>query len=462
MNWLATLLRPPTFGDAAVDRPLRLLYPFIVLIVAMGMIAAVSGLMIGFVSARFIIAAEIFLLVALWFARRGRVVPATVIAIVVMSVGATGSLVVLGGIHDTALTVLPVAVILASLVLRPRILALTLVLQVSLVTLVVILEYVGVIASDFPREPALTDAVLVSLALLALAVAVYGFMADLTSTLRRVERNQDELGSRNILLEAEIAGREAAEAQLREHRAALEAEVERRTAELRAAEAQVLEQTRLATLGQMGSSLAQLVREPLTRIGESVDRADEIAPDPDEGIAAYHAIIRQRVDEALTIADALINYANVHEEPAELIDLHHLIHELLTEDTPAPVNVDVAVRMPASLRPVFANRLQVKQVLTNLTRNAYQALEGRAGGRVVIELVTQTGSETAFTVRDNGPGIPPGLRESVFRPLVSHRASGIGLGLTIARELAEANRGKLVLADTGPHGTTFALTLPSG
>ena len=96
-------------------------------------------------------------------------------------------------------------------------------------------------------------------------------------------------------------------------------------------------------------------------------------------------------------------------------------------------------------------------------RNARQALEQYApdaGGEVRVSF-TQEAAQSILSISDNGPGIPERAQERLFQPFAgSSRPGGAGLGLAIARELAQGHGGDLILASTGPEGTTFELRLP--
>jgi signal transduction histidine kinase len=110
-----------------------------------------------------------------------------------------------------------------------------------------------------------------------------------------------------------------------------------------------------------------------------------------------------------------------------------------------------------------ADREQLTRILTNLVRNAVQALEqvAEAGGGDVVVMAERQGSVTVIHVSDTGPGIPEAVRDRVFSAFRSSaKSGGTGLGLAISAELAEAHGGSLKVARTGPDGTTFTLTLP--
>jgi signal transduction histidine kinase len=120
-------------------------------------------------------------------------------------------------------------------------------------------------------------------------------------------------------------------------------------------------------------------------------------------------------------------------------------------------------QVPAELL-IDADRDQMFRVLTNLLRNAVQALESmeepRAEGHAAIRAWRQ-GSVVTIELRDNGPGIPERVRPRLFEAFQSAaKPGGVGLGLAIAADLVRAHGGEIRLAGTGPEGTVFQLTVP--
>ena len=116
---------------------------------------------------------------------------------------------------------------------------------------------------------------------------------------------------------------------------------------------------------------------------------------------------------------------------------------------------------------VDADREQLNRVLTNLMRNAIQALEAdqverpeAAEGRVTLRSWRE-GSVVTIEVRDNGPGIPERIRPKLFEAFQSAaRSGGTGLGLTIAADLIRAHGGDIRLVATGSDGTVFLVSVP--
>jgi signal transduction histidine kinase len=124
---------------------------------------------------------------------------------------------------------------------------------------------------------------------------------------------------------------------------------------------------------------------------------------------------------------------------------------------PDALERSVAVIRDAAPLTVQADADQLLQVLVNLLLNAIQA--SPAGSPITVR-VTGRGRQAQVDVVDSGPGVPPELGDDIFKPFVTTRAKGNGLGLAIARRIAEAHGGTLVASREPGRGARFVLTLP--
>jgi two-component system sensor kinase FixL len=124
----------------------------------------------------------------------------------------------------------------------------------------------------------------------------------------------------------------------------------------------------------------------------------------------------------------------------------------------------VAVRVELHPMPlmVSGDRVQIQQILLNLTLNALEAMaESSTGERKLVLRSTRTATGQAqVDVEDTGSGLREGLREVVFQPFYSTKADGMGMGLAIARSIADAHGGRLWADGNEAGGTTFHFTLP--
>lgn len=109
---------------------------------------------------------------------------------------------------------------------------------------------------------------------------------------------------------------------------------------------------------------------------------------------------------------------------------------------------------------VLADRDQIVQVLTNLVQNALDAVSNRSNPRVVVDVRTAREGRVRLSVRDNGPGIPPEMRERLFLPYATTKTHGTGLGLAIAQRLVVEHDGEIGYQDAQGSGAEFFFELP--
>jgi C4-dicarboxylate-specific signal transduction histidine kinase len=130
----------------------------------------------------------------------------------------------------------------------------------------------------------------------------------------------------------------------------------------------------------------------------------------------------------------------------------------------APQLAERGVELESTAEPadlaISADPDLLEQALINLLKNAQEALAGQAGGR--IRLACRLEDEgVAISVFDNGPGLSPAAAEAAFTPFFTTKASGSGIGLTLARQIALAHGGRLEHRPLPPRGAEFRLVLPA-
>ncbi len=124
-------------------------------------------------------------------------------------------------------------------------------------------------------------------------------------------------------------------------------------------------------------------------------------------------------------------------------------------------SVRVTLDLDPSLPPALVDPVQIQQVVLNLVRNGIEAMEEVERRELVIGTRAVTDQEMVeVLVADSGPGIAPELADRLFQPFVTTKKTGMGLGLSICREIVEAHHGRLSAAPGSPGGTVFRLTLP--
>jgi signal transduction histidine kinase len=141
-------------------------------------------------------------------------------------------------------------------------------------------------------------------------------------------------------------------------------------------------------------------------------------------------------------------------------DLHAVAREVMAQLQPSRVDVEVLVHAPEQAILALIDPMHLRRILQNLLGNALRQIAGR-GGRVTLTIAVSASGSPFIDVSDDGPGVPAELRERLFERFASFRPEGStvsGIGLALARELAELNGGTLELLEAGS-ATTFRLSL---
>jgi C4-dicarboxylate-specific signal transduction histidine kinase len=146
------------------------------------------------------------------------------------------------------------------------------------------------------------------------------------------------------------------------------------------------------------------------------------------------------------------------------VDLRELIREVrqFLEPEFQLAGIEVLLELGASPLLACVDSIQIEQVLVNLLRNGIEALAQIDGVRG-LQISARRGADdlAEIVVRDNGPGVPPELRDQVFEPFFTTKGEGLGMGLAIGQTIVAGHGGKLLLCPAGEErGASFRLQLP--
>lgn len=220
---------------------------------------------------------------------------------------------------------------------------------------------------------------------------------------------------------------------------------------------------RMAQLGQAVAKISHDLRNILTTSQIFADRLEDSA-DPAVRRAAPKLV--NSISRAVNLCETTLAFGKA-EEPAPSLsrfNLAALVAEVVEAETLAGQSAYAPVEFLTDIPPslmIRADREQLYRVLSNLSRNARQAIEGtRQPGTVEIG-AGETDAEWWIGVGDTGPGLPEKAREFLFQPFTGGaRKGGTGLGLSIAADLVRAHGGQLQLTRSDAEGTQFILHLP--
>jgi PAS domain S-box-containing protein len=250
----------------------------------------------------------------------------------------------------------------------------------------------------------------------------------------------------------DITAIKAAEEGLRRSNDELERRVAQRTAALETAQDELLRKERLAVLGQLAGGVAHQIRNPLGAIANAAAVLRRHV-EGDEALQATE-IIQEEVRRANGIITELVDYARMRPPAREMVPLRRLVEAALRDHPPPPA---VQISSEGAGCDVWVDESQIRDALGNVLRNAYEAMP--SGGTVSIGCEHDNRTATLW-VCDGGGGMDPELLPRIFEPLVTTKAHGMGLGLTVARALVENHGGSICCAPGPEGGTRFDLHLP--
>ncbi|MBW6507108.1 MAG: two-component sensor histidine kinase [Rhodobacteraceae bacterium] len=262
---------------------------------------------------------------------------------------------------------------------------------------------------------------------------------------RRVVARTSELASVNVRLEAEIGERKAAEQDLHK------------------AQADLVQASKLAALGQMSAALSHEFNQPLAAARNYADNALTLidrarVSDARDNIGR----ILDLVDRMTSISKHLRSFARKPGQELAAVNLAEVV--AASGEIAGPrlrdAEAELVVDLPADLPRVVGGPVRLQQVLVNLISNAADAIEGCADRR--IELAARASAKgVRLTLRDHGPGVPASQRERIFDPFFSTKVvgKGLGLGLSISYNIIKDFGGDLRVSDAPGGGALFTLDL---
>jgi two-component system sensor kinase FixL len=224
---------------------------------------------------------------------------------------------------------------------------------------------------------------------------------------------------------------------------------------------------RLVVLGELTAGIAHEINQPLTAIAAFADAGARLVDtNTPESLAELENICK-RVAEQARRAGAVVNRLRRLSRKGELTRSTHDVRLLLKnvlllfdhelKQTGITLNTRFADRLPS----IVVDEIQIQQVLVNLVKNAIDAVRSNSSKNpeVIID-VTSNDQTVEIRVSDNGAGVPADFKKNLFEPFYTTKEHGVGLGLSICKNIATLHGGKLTHKNRNSGGARFTLSLP--
>jgi two-component system, LuxR family, sensor kinase FixL len=224
---------------------------------------------------------------------------------------------------------------------------------------------------------------------------------------------------------------------------------------------------RVALMGEFAASLAHEINNPVGAMVANASAGQRMLARGQLGTDELRELLADIVTDghrAREVIQGIRNMLHNRETSQVIVRINDVLRDLLqiVRIDALERNVKIKQEINSNAGCVRANRVQLLQVLLNLTLNAFEAMSvNRPDARcLVISNDPNSNGEVVIQVRDHGPGFPPGIAEQLFEPFFSTKVEGTGMGLAIARGIVEAHGGTLKGENCENGGACFTVRLP--
>ncbi len=226
--------------------------------------------------------------------------------------------------------------------------------------------------------------------------------------------------------------------------------------------------TRVSTMGEMASSIAHEVNQPLTAIATYTQACARMLEAGKTDTNEIVEILARVTDEAIRAGDIihhLRSLVRAHDNKRTECDVNELIRDvarLASVDTRLH-DVGLKLQLTDPLPPVLADGIHIQQVVLNLIRNGVDAMADSdpENRDIVVRTVLRDDGKVEMSVADTGCGIPPDCEEGLFQPFFTTKRKGMGVGLSVSRSIVTSHGGQMWFSKNQDRGTTFFVTIPT-
>lgn len=262
----------------------------------------------------------------------------------------------------------------------------------------------------------------------------------------RVQERTQNLTDTNEKLRAEIAERRRAEAALK------------------TTQAELVQASKMAALGQMSAGLSHELNQPLAAIRSYAENAKAFMDKSRHDTAKSNLSgIAELTERMARIIKNLRTYSRDEQVPAREVHLQTAVEEAhtLLEGRFSDAGVTIYLDLPPDLPPVLAGDVRLQQVFVNLFTNAIDAMRESTHKALTVRAMSDEGG-VQVCVQDTGPGVPEDVLENIFDPFYSTKdvGEGMGLGLSITYGIIRRFGGVITVSNASEGGAVFTITLP--
>jgi two-component system NtrC family sensor kinase len=231
-------------------------------------------------------------------------------------------------------------------------------------------------------------------------------------------------------------------------------------AELKRTQAQLVQSTKLAAIGELAANIAHEINNPLTTVLGFASFLSERMP-PADPMREELGLIQEEASRARDIVRDLLQFSRQRDFSPESADVNTVLEQVIAmvRRQGALNAVDVQERYARDLPPVELDVSRIKQVFLNIINNAVYVMPN--GGALTIRTEAANGG-VRISFEDTGPGIAPEHRDRIFDPFFTTKpeVSGTGLGLSVSLGIVQSHGGAIEVQTEMGRGTTFTIALP--
>lgn len=254
----------------------------------------------------------------------------------------------------------------------------------------------------------------------------------------------------NRNLKQEIITREKAEKALQQLNDNLEIMVENRTEALTKAQEENIKQERLATLGKLTATVSHELRNPLGVITNSISTLHNRLKENGNGLSKIMDRIQRSARRCSNIIEDMLEFVRTQAPSLETMEFDPWLRGIISDyEVPASIEVSINLLTGGAMVRMDAERFQ--RAVINLLDNACQAVESvegnNKGTRQLIVSTKMESDKLIVEIEDSGPGLTREVMEHIYEPLFSTKSFGVGLGLSIVRQIIESHNGTISLSN---------------